>query len=74
MSDDEPGPTGKFPQGSLNKDDEGELKMLISHDGEGKVIIDFGKPVRWVGMSSTEAVDLARVLISHANAREKIVQ
>lgn len=30
------GATGKFPKGKMNDDDEGELKLGIAKDSEGK--------------------------------------
>ena len=52
------GATGKFPQGHLNEDDEGELKIGIGVS-EGKVVINFGTPVVWIGFDADQAVELA---------------
>ena len=60
------GATGKFPMGKLDKTDEGEIAFgVASH--RGKVIINFGKPVAWLGMDARQAVGLAAILIQHAN-------
>jgi hypothetical protein len=66
---DEPhrGPTGKFPAGKHDADDEGELDAAVGHEF-GKVVIDFGTPVAWVAMGPDEARGLARSLIKHAGA------
>lgn len=39
------GATGRFPQGSYGKHDEGELRIGIARDRYNNVRIDFGKPV-----------------------------
>jgi hypothetical protein len=60
------GATGKFPMGELDKSDEGEIAFgVTSH--RGKVIINFGKPVAWLGMDARQAASLAALLIQHAN-------
>jgi hypothetical protein len=61
------GATGKFPEGKLNEDDEGELRFGIAGDPEkGMVYIDFGKPVTWMAMRPERAEALAEILIRHA--------
>ncbi len=63
------GPTREFPRGKLNQSDEGEIKIGIAHDPESKtVIIDFGASVTWVGFTGEQAVEIADLLINHANA------
>jgi len=63
------GPTGKFPNGKLNDDDEGEITVAIAADkAKGVVVIDFGKPTAWIGFTPDQAVDIAEML--HAKARE----
>ncbi len=52
------GATGKFPQGHLNDEDEGELKIGIGVS-EGKVVINFGTPVVWIGFDVDQAIELA---------------
>lgn len=59
------GATGQYPMGSLDKSDEGEIAFgITSH--RGKVIINFGKPVAWLGMDAHQAADLAGALMKHA--------
>ena len=54
----EPGPTGEFPQGKINPDDEGELAMELLYDPQhDSVILNFNTSVRWIGMSPQEAID-----------------
>lgn len=59
------GPTGEFPRGKLNEDDEGALNTAISH-GQGVVRIDFGKPTAWLAMPPDLAVEFASVILMHA--------
>lgn len=63
------GATGRFPQGKLNANDEGELAMAITHK-DGKVIIDFGKPTAWIGFDPQQAIQLASLLKMHASSIE----
>lgn len=38
----------KYPDGKLNDDDEGSLKIALLIE-DNRVIIDFGKKVSWLG-------------------------
>ena len=61
------GATGEFPKGKLTNDDEGELKMAVGiHPQTGKVIVDFGKPVAWIGMDARDALQLASFIRKRA--------
>lgn len=57
---DEPklGATGEFPDGKLNEEDEGQLRLAITAR-DGNVIIAFGKPVAWLAMPADEAAKFA---------------
>jgi len=59
------GATGEFPDGKLNEADEGAAIMAIGHL-KGRVIVDFGQPVAWLGLSPQEAVTMAQYLINQA--------
>lgn len=59
------GPTGKFPQGKLTPEDEGELRMRLGVQN-GKIVLDFGSPVVWVGMGPDDAAALAGRLMALA--------
>jgi hypothetical protein len=61
------GATGKFPQGKLNEDDEGELTFGIANDGK-LVHVDFGKPVHWFAVGPDLALQIASNLTKHAMA------
>ena len=59
------GATRQFPQGKLAPSDEGELKFAVGAK-DGKVVIEFGKPVAWMGMDAEQAISLAELLIEKA--------
>jgi len=52
------GETGRFTDGALTPDDEGELRFAVTASG-GKVIVAFGKQIEWIGMLPREARQLA---------------
>lgn len=61
------GSTGKFPQGKLNKDDEGELALRIGHDMVKElVIIEFGKNVSWLALDPATALQLSKTIAEKA--------
>jgi hypothetical protein len=64
------GATGEFPEGKLNKSDDGAIQFMISHTNE-KVILDFRTPVKWLGMNPKDAVAMAQSLITHARRCSK---
>ena len=57
------GATGEFPGGKLTESDKGEIKFAISFQ-DGKVILNFGDPVAWIGMDKAQAKDLAYGILS----------
>jgi hypothetical protein len=59
------GPTGKFPKGKLNSNDEGELVFGIANDGK-LVHVNFGKPVAWFAIPPDLALKIASNLQKHA--------
>ncbi len=63
------GATGRFPEGKLNPDDEGELRCAI-HIEADCVRLDFGKNVSWLSVTPTDARRLAALLIEKANTIE----
>jgi hypothetical protein len=57
------GATGHYPEGALDETDQGELKLAIAADPKaGKVLVNFGKPVAWFGMTPQQARELAESL------------
>jgi hypothetical protein len=65
VANDKLGATGGFPDGKLNGADEGGLRFAIGEEG-GNVVINFGKPVAWLGMPPEQAVAMAELLIRKA--------
>lgn len=70
MNDQKLGATGEFPEGKLNKSDEGELRLAVTAK-DGNVIIAFGTPVTWMGMPPESARTLANSLLKQADKAEK---
>lgn len=65
------GATGTFPQGVLNDDDQGALKIGVAFDKkDGLVHLNFGKPVAWTAFPPEMATQLARTLLKHAGAKK----
>ena len=61
------GATGQFPQGKIDKTDEGEIAIAIAiGHRQNKVIINFGKPVAWIGFDKKQALQIAESLRTHA--------
>lgn len=64
------GAIGQHPEGKMTAHDEGGLRFGIANDG-AHVIINFGTPVAWLGLGPSDARDLAKLLITHAEAVER---
>lgn len=59
------GPTGQFPNGQLNKDDEGGINIAVGRRGN-VIILEFGKPIAWLGMSPEDAKRIGESLLTSA--------
>ena len=59
------GALGDFPEGKLTKTDEGAIQFSVG-EKDGKVVLDFGTPVVWVGMNPQQAADLASLILKRA--------
>src|SRR5258708_27933698 len=59
------GALGEFPEGQLTKTDEGSIQFAIG-ERDGKVVIDFGTAVHWVGMTPQQAAEFASLLLKRA--------
>jgi hypothetical protein len=59
------GPTGQFPEGKLTQADKGEIKIAIT-SYQGKVVIDFGSQVTWIGFTPEQAEQMAHSLLEKA--------
>ena len=66
MADHKFGKTGDFPRGKMNRDDEGALRMGVTHTNS-EVVINFGTPVAWFGLEPYLAEQLANSILDHAN-------
>lgn len=58
------GATGEFPSGKLSPSDEGEFRYRVGSTA-GKVLLDFGKPITWVGFDPEQADQLWRSIRDH---------
>jgi hypothetical protein len=58
---------GEYPNGKLNKQDEGGVAVAIGSEN-GAVVMKFPKPVAWVGYTPAQAMEIASSLIKHARA------
>lgn len=57
----------EYPAGRLGAADDGALAMAVTGDREkGVIVVDFGKPVVWFGLTPESAVGLARLLVQKA--------
>lgn len=59
------GATGDFPRGKFSEDDEGALQLGIGVK-DRTLIIDFGKPVVWIGLDYDTAVQFAETILRRA--------
>lgn len=57
--------SGQFPDGKLTNSDEGACGLQVTTMGE-KVILAFGEPTSWVGMTGDQAAKLGADLIKRA--------
>lgn len=64
------GATGEYPQGSLGAHDQGELALALASDARGNLIIDFGKEVKWIAMSSEQAIEFGKLILRKAGAKK----
>jgi hypothetical protein len=66
------GATGRRPFGNASDDDEGELQFAIAADHtQGIVRVEFGKAVAWIGLPSTQARELAKILTEKADELDR---
>ena len=64
------GATGRYPEGKLREDDEGEISIGITVY-EGKVIMDFGDDMGWVGFTPEQSRHIASTLQRGAKQAER---
>ena len=68
------GATGRFPEGKITPDDEGELRFAVSQLSDGQIHIDFGKPVAWLTLPREVAIEFAMTLLKNAGATVTMVE
>lgn len=57
-----------FPDGKLNDLDEGQLAVAMQADHTSRtVVINFGKPIQWLGLGKQDALSWAEELTRLAN-------
>ena len=62
----------EYPDGRMGAHDEGALAFAVGIDERhGAVVLNFNKPVSWMGMGPADAVRLAELLIEKARAVSK---
>lgn len=66
------GPTGEYTNGKLSPDDEGGLMVGITNFN-GRVVLDFGKPVQSIGLTRPEALQLAKTIADRAKQCPPII-
>lgn len=59
------GALGAFPEGKLTGNDEGAIQFAMG-EANGKVVIDFGTQVHWLGMTPQQAAEFASALLKKA--------
>lgn len=63
----------EYPDGRMGAHDEGALAFAVGIDERhGTVVLNFNKPVSWMGMGPEDAVRLAALLIEKARAVSKV--
>lgn len=68
------GAKGEYSQyGKLNDDDQGALKIGVARNGQ-IVRVDFGKPVAWLGLPPSLAVEFAKLIMRHAGVKSVTVE
>jgi len=60
------GATGKYPNGKLGPNDQGELRAAMAVVDD-KIVIDFGTPITWTAMTAEQALQFAGALTKKAN-------
>lgn len=63
----------QYPRGLARPDDEGEFKMRLGHNGVA-VLVDFQKPVTWIGLGPDEAEQFAAGLVKHAAELRRLMK
>ena len=58
----------RYPRGKIHPEDQGETGLRIFIDGRTQtVVLDFMKPVCWLGFSARDVRNVARMLVQAAD-------
>ena len=69
-----PGPTGQYPEGRINMHDEGEIAISVAVDIQAqRVVVDFGKSIKWLAFNPDQARDMGRLLIDKADHAQRVM-
>ncbi len=67
VHDDGIGPTHQVPSGKLYKGDQGGLQYAVGADlAKNRVVVQFGTPVAWLGLTKEQTIRLAQGLLEKA--------
>ena len=61
-----PGPTGEFPDGEIDKDDRGEIKISIEVNERGNIRLSFGTTLEWLEMGAQDALNFSQAIANQA--------
>ena len=50
-----------YSDGRLSKDDDGDLTISVGSD-KGRVVLEFGKPIKWLAWPPEQAIEFAKEL------------
>lgn len=64
------GPTGDYPNGKLDFDDDGGIRVDLS-TYRGRIILSFSVPITWLGMNPDQAITIAEKMIEYAKELKK---
>jgi hypothetical protein len=56
----------KYPEGRLSADDDGELEIRVAVRN-GRIIMSFGKPIDWIGLTVKDAEGMIKSLQDNIN-------
>lgn len=72
------GATGRFPDGKIVREDQGEIKISIGvanriSGAPHSIVMHFGKEVAWIGFTAAQAREIAKTLVANADALEGMI-
>jgi hypothetical protein len=59
----------KEEEDRISPDDEGSISIAVTKDeSQNCVIVQFGKPITWIGMDPHMALHLGSIIVGHAKS------